>query len=155
MASSWLSILFIFHYIFWDLINNLNLMCIHVHCRGRAVSQADIRRHLNAKHRSQICGATSGIETGFSPSAPPFPLSTSSHQSAIMIFIYMFVLRGLMGEAWELSKKQCSFVNLGALDRTVLWLLSFAQWIMESIQGVTGGTDQTSGECSLGQTIPL
>jgi len=24
-----------------------------------------------------------------------------------------------------------------------------------NIQGVTGGTDQTSGECSLGQTIPL
>ena len=23
------------------------------------------------------------------------------------------------------------------------------------IQGVTGGTDQTSGECSLGQTIPI
>ena len=24
-----------------------------------------------------------------------------------------------------------------------------------SVQGVTGGTDQTSGECSLGQTIPI
>ena len=24
-----------------------------------------------------------------------------------------------------------------------------------SIQGVTGGMDQTSGECSLGQTIPI
>jgi hypothetical protein len=23
------------------------------------------------------------------------------------------------------------------------------------IQGVTGGTDQTSGECSLGQTVPI
>ena len=23
------------------------------------------------------------------------------------------------------------------------------------IQGVTGGTEQTSGECSLGQTIPI
>ena len=23
------------------------------------------------------------------------------------------------------------------------------------VQGVTGGTDQTSGECSLGQTIPI
>ena len=23
------------------------------------------------------------------------------------------------------------------------------------IQGVTGGTDQTSGECSLGKTIPI
>ena len=27
--------------------------------------------------------------------------------------------------------------------------------IVKSIQGVTGGTDQTSGECSLGQTIPI
>ena len=27
-------------------------------------------------------------------------------------------------------------------------------WI-DNIQGVTGGTDQTSGECSLGQTIPI
>jgi len=26
---------------------------------------------------------------------------------------------------------------------------------VELIQGVTGGTDQTSGECSLGQTIPI
>ena len=26
---------------------------------------------------------------------------------------------------------------------------------MLSIQGVTGGTDQTSGECSLGQTITI
>jgi len=31
-------------------------------------------------------------------------------------------------------------------------------WVMFqsiNIQGVTGGTDQTSGECSLGQTIPI
>ena len=27
--------------------------------------------------------------------------------------------------------------------------------LMMSIQGVTGGTDQTSGECSLGQTISI
>ena len=26
---------------------------------------------------------------------------------------------------------------------------------IENIQSVTGGTDQTSGECSLGQTIPI
>jgi len=26
---------------------------------------------------------------------------------------------------------------------------------IHNIQGVTGGTDQTSGECSLGQTIPI
>ena len=28
-------------------------------------------------------------------------------------------------------------------------------FLMMKIQGVTGGTDQTSGECSLGQTIPI
>ena len=29
------------------------------------------------------------------------------------------------------------------------------EYIYIYIQGVTGGTDQTSGECSLGQTIPI
>ena len=28
-------------------------------------------------------------------------------------------------------------------------------YIYTHTQGVTGGTDQTSGECSLGQTIPI
>ena len=28
-------------------------------------------------------------------------------------------------------------------------------YVRTCIQGVTGGTDQTSGECSLGQTIPI
>ena len=28
-------------------------------------------------------------------------------------------------------------------------------YMLCTIQGVTGGTDQTSGECSLGQTIPI
>ena len=31
----------------------------------------------------------------------------------------------------------------------------FFNSIMLSIQGVTGGTDQTLGECSLGHTIPI
>ena len=30
-----------------------------------------------------------------------------------------------------------------------------SSYIRRYIQGVTGGTDQTSGECSLGQTIPI
>ena len=33
-----------------------------------------------------------------------------------------------------------------------MWQL-FAE--QTNIQGVTGGTDQTSGECSLSQTIPI
>ena len=34
--------------------------------------------------------------------------------------------------------------------RDVTWKL-----MVLCIQGVTGGTDQTSGECSLGHTIPI
>jgi len=30
-----------------------------------------------------------------------------------------------------------------------------SEWCINNIQGVTGETDQTSGECSLGQTIPI
>ena len=34
--------------------------------------------------------------------------------------------------------------------------LCVCMWfVCARIQGVTGGTDQTSGECSLGQTIPI
>ena len=35
--------------------------------------------------------------------------------------------------------------------RSTFWLHMIGYYI----QGVTGGTDQTSGECSLGQTIPI
>jgi len=31
----------------------------------------------------------------------------------------------------------------------------FSLYLHCFIQGVTGGTDQTSGECSLGHTIPM
>jgi len=34
-------------------------------------------------------------------------------------------------------------------------VLTTPVYITPRIQGVTGGTDQTSGECSLGQTIPI
>ena len=42
----------------------------------------------------------------------------------------------------------------------IIYLLNFSHCksyihIYIYIQGVTGGTDQTSGECSLGQTIPI
>ena len=37
----------------------------------------------------------------------------------------------------------------------VLFLISHQLRQSKTIQGVTGGTDQTSGECSLGQTIPI
>ena len=40
------------------------------------------------------------------------------------------------------------------LQRMVLTIVNSPN-ICKDIQGVTGGTDQTSGECSLGQTIPI
>ena len=41
-----------------------------------------------------------------------------------------------------------------------MWRMRITCWITtaahtHNLQGVTGGTDQTSGECSLGQTIPI
>ena len=39
--------------------------------------------------------------------------------------------------------------------RSIVVLLCQEPWVDMGIQGVTGGTDQTSGECSLGQTIPI
>jgi hypothetical protein len=50
----------------------------------------------------EICGIPSGTEKGFSPSNLLFPLSAPSHQCAILIFIYMLLLRGQMDETWEL-----------------------------------------------------
>jgi len=70
----------------------------------------------------EICGGPSFTEKDFSPSTLLFPLSASSHQYAILIFIYMLLLRGQMDKTWEHSKKNCSFVNLGALERTVLYM---------------------------------
>ena len=60
--------------------------------------------------------------------------------------------------------KLCAFVglncnsslNLGGLNGTKGGQPRFhSSFIHTYIQGVTGGTDQTSGECSLGQTIPI
>ena len=48
--------------------------------------------------------------------------------------------------------------NLKASEEALQELDNTAQEInieYVNIQGVTGGTDQTSGECSLGQTIPI
>ena len=39
-----------------------------------------------------------------------FPLSVSFHQRSTLILIYMLLSpEGQMGDAWEPSKKQCSF----------------------------------------------
>jgi hypothetical protein len=37
-------------------------------------------------------------------------------------------------------------------QRRISFLISYTLW---NIQGVTGGMCETSGECSLGQTIPI
>ena len=44
-----------------------------------------------------------------------------------------------------------------ARDSTVPIAIQYRVYVCAYIyiQGVTGGTDQTSGECSLGQTIPI
>ena len=45
----------------------------------------------------------------------------------------------------------CRFISQGSI---LILYFKLLQRLL-NIQGVTGGTDQTSGECSLGQTIPI
>ena len=45
----------------------------------------------------------------------------------------------------------CCFLKL----LHVLMEMKMKKYVCVYIQGVTGGKDQTSGECSLGQTIPI
>ena len=40
-------------------------------------------------------------------------------------------------------------------DSRLYFIIHICSVGVRNIQGVTGGTDQTSGECSLGQTIPI
>jgi len=54
-----------------------------------------------------------------------FPLSVPFHQWSILIFIYMLLLQGQMGAAWEPSeKKQCFFETKKALASKVFLPLS-------------------------------
>ena len=63
--------------------------------------------------------------TVFSPSSSVFALSLPFHQRSLLGFTYMLLLpEGQTGEAWELSKKQCSSVNREAVARHALKLLS-------------------------------
>ena len=56
-------------------------------------------------------------ERFFPPEYFSFSLSVSFHQCSIFIFIYMLLLPdGQAGEAWEPSKKQCSFRNWEVFD---------------------------------------
>jgi hypothetical protein len=57
-----------------------------------------------------VCGGQIGTGTVFSPSTSFFPLSVLFLECSILIFIYTLLLpEGQTGEAWEASKKQCSF----------------------------------------------
>ena len=50
-----------------------------------------------------------------------FPLSVSFHQHSILIFIYLLLLpEGQAVETCEAFRKQCSFLNTGELDITLL-----------------------------------
>ena len=68
---------------------------------------------------------------------------------------WKLVAGGLMVTAY------CHVVLRFGMSGTIrlLPLHTFIAWteptLPLNIQGVTGGTDQTSGECSLGQTIPI
>jgi len=46
------------------------------------------------------------------------------------------------------------FIVSTAVNRNI-YIYLFGKYFEKYIQDVTGGTDQTSGECSLGQTIPI
>jgi hypothetical protein len=51
----------------------------------------------------------------------------------------------------DVSAHHCAFARQSVSGITI-FKLGFS---FNYIQGVTGGTDQTSGECSLGHTIPI
>ena len=87
-----------------------------------------------------------------------FLLSLSLHMFSMPVFI--FVLSSSeeqAGEVWEPSKRGTIFPKSGATARKFLFKRGThtSETLTRTIQGVTGGTDQTSGECSLGQTIPI
>ena len=67
----------------------------------------------------------------------------------------------LTGENRSTQRKPCPSGTLSTINatKTDLVLKPGLCYLCVSmclyIQGVTGGKDQTSGECSLGQTIPI
>jgi len=80
-----------------------------------------------------------------------------------LIFTFKVAVRKMEDSEMSGSKNSryliCSyfFVNVFLIVCVIfygrIYLISKCPFIY--IQGVTGGTDQTSGECSLGQTIPI
>ena len=54
-----------------------------------------------------------------------------------------------------LAKDGITLTNVIKLPSGRAIAVEYRGTLLINIQGVTGGTDQTSGECSLGQTIPI
>ena len=56
---------------------------------------------------------------------------------------------------WYLHPSSGAHTTVSAAPGTCQTISAKAVHLHSDIQGVTGGRDQTSGECSLGQTIPI
>jgi hypothetical protein len=90
--------------------------------RQPLTTKGRVRSHAN---RGQFRGCQSNGGKGFSLSTSVFPLSVTMHEPSTFIFMYMLLLpEGQSTDAWEPSKKQCSFGNRETLDRKVLSLCS-------------------------------
>ena len=62
----------------------------------------------------------------------------------------------LCGDAHESSQpKQRTAKGITTVVSKACHAITSYNTVTAYIQGVTGGTDQTSGECSLGHTIPI
>jgi hypothetical protein len=59
--------------------------------------------------------------------------SVSFYQYCILIYM-LFLPKGQTSQAWEASKKQCSFENRGALERKVL--RSFSFFVLQTVNTV-------------------
>ena len=76
-------------------------------CRWPHVVKARVRSQDSPY---EIYGGQSGTRTGFSLDLFCFSLTLPFHQCSTPIFIYTLLLsEGQTDEAWEPSKKQCSF----------------------------------------------
>ena len=68
-----------------------------------------------------------------------------------MLFLHNYTL--IITAYKNFKLESCPFASCQL--STILNTYAQSEQLMTYIQGVTGGTDQTSGQCSLGQTIPI
>jgi len=69
------------------------------------------------------------------------------------LYLYLYLYMKALTDLRESIKFQEKFS--GKNYQVLISVNILKYYLIISIQGVTGGTDQTSGECSLGQTIPI